>query len=235
MISMNKKILVFGAGGLLGTLLVKKLEKKYSVIGTTKSARGEIKNKCDITRKEEILQIVQKVNPDIIIHLAGITGNVECEQNPHKTIKTNIMGTYYILDVIKNIMRKTMLYFPLDLAYIFGVTLAYHYNFSMGVFIYVLSLINKIILGRIQVRHLANSLRLIPIFFIASKFTMFPFLIVASILLIINYILKYVFRIAVRSSNAYDTLPFHIANYIISLTFITLLNTVITFMPLIVS
>jgi len=102
MISMNKKILVFGAGGLLGTLLVKKLEKKYSVIGTTKSARGEIKNKCDITRKEEILQIVQKVNPDIIIHLAGITGNVECEQNPHKTIKTNIMGTYYILDVIKN-------------------------------------------------------------------------------------------------------------------------------------
>jgi hypothetical protein len=142
---------------------------------------------------------------------------------------------FEVLDVIKNIMRKTMLYFPLDLAYIFGVTLAYHYNFSMGVFIYVLSLINKIILGRIQVRHLANSLRLIPIFFIASKFTMFPFLIVASILLIINYILKYVFRIAVRSSNAYDTLPFHIANYIISLTFITLLNTVITFMPLIVS
>lgn len=98
---MTEKILITGAGGILGSLLLDKLKDKYSVIGTTKvSEKKGIK--CDITNKKDVRQIIQKVNPDIIIHLAGITGNIECEKDPHKTIETNVMGTYYILDAIKN-------------------------------------------------------------------------------------------------------------------------------------
>jgi len=98
---MTEKILITGAGGFLGRLLSEKLKDKYSVIGTTKfSEKSGIK--CDITNKKNIIQIIQKTNPDIIIHLAGITGNIECEKDPHKTLETNVMGTYYILDAIKN-------------------------------------------------------------------------------------------------------------------------------------
>jgi UDP-glucose 4-epimerase len=98
---MTEKILITGAGGFLGSLLSEKLKDKYSVIGTTKfSEKSGIK--CDITNKKNIIQIIQKTNPDIIIHLAGITGNIECEKDPHKTLETNVMGTYYILDAIKN-------------------------------------------------------------------------------------------------------------------------------------
>ena len=105
---MTEKILITGAGGFLGSLLSEKLKDKYSVIGTTKfSEKSGIK--CDITNKKNIIQIIQKTNPDIIIHLAGITGNIECEKDPHKTLETNVMGTYYILDAIKN--KKIILIF----------------------------------------------------------------------------------------------------------------------------
>ena len=99
---MTKKILIIGSSGLLGSLLLKKLNKKYRVIGTTKLNESESQIKCDITKKEEVSQIIQKIKPNIIIHLAGITGNLECEENPHRTLETNVMGTYYILEAIKD-------------------------------------------------------------------------------------------------------------------------------------
>jgi len=99
---MTQKILIIGAGGLLGSLLLKKLKVKYLVTGTTKRTEEENKLKCDITKKEDIFRVIQKIKPDIIVHLAGITGNLECENDPHKTLETNVMGTYYILQAIKN-------------------------------------------------------------------------------------------------------------------------------------
>jgi UDP-glucose 4-epimerase len=99
---MTKKILVTGSSGILGNLLVKKLNQKYKVIGTTKRNGKKSKVKCDITKREEITRIIQKIRPDIIIHLAGITGNMECEKNPKKTLETNVMGTYHILESIKD-------------------------------------------------------------------------------------------------------------------------------------
>ena len=81
---------------------MEKLNKKYNVTGTTKRNRNKSKMKCDITKYEEVIKVIQKIKPDIIIHLAGITGNLECEKNPKKTLDTNIIGTYHILESIKD-------------------------------------------------------------------------------------------------------------------------------------
>ncbi len=99
---MTKKILIIGSSGILGNVLVKKLNEKYKVIGTTKRNRKKSKIKCDITKHEEVTRVIQKIKPNIIIHLAGITGNIECEKNPKKTLETNVMGTYHILESIKD-------------------------------------------------------------------------------------------------------------------------------------
>ena len=99
---MTQKILIIGAGGLLGSLLLKKLKAKYLVLGTTKRVEKKSIIKCDITKKEDVFRVIQKVKPDIIVHLAGITGNLECEKDPHRTLETNVMGTYYILEAIKD-------------------------------------------------------------------------------------------------------------------------------------
>ncbi len=96
------KILVTGSNGLLGSLLIKKIENMYDVKGTTNRNKKNSLIKCNITKKKEVFETIQKTNPNIIIHLAGITGNIECEVNPNKTIETNVMGTFYILEAIKN-------------------------------------------------------------------------------------------------------------------------------------
>lgn len=99
---MTLKILITGSNGLLGNLLFEKLKNKYQVFGTTQLNETKSKIKCDIRIKEHISKTIKKIKPDIIIHLAGITGNFECEKNPHNSLQTNVMGTYYILDLIKN-------------------------------------------------------------------------------------------------------------------------------------
>ena len=99
---MTLKILITGSNGFLGSLLIEKIKNKYNVIGTTNRNEEKSQIKCDITKKDEVFKTIQKVKPNIIVHLAGITGNLECEKNPHKTVKTNVMGTYYILEAIKN-------------------------------------------------------------------------------------------------------------------------------------
>ncbi len=99
---MTDKILITGSDGLLGSLLFKKIKNLNNVIGTTNRNEKNSQIKCDITKKEEVFRTIQKIRPDIIIHLAGITGNLECEENPHKTLETNVMGTCYILEAIKN-------------------------------------------------------------------------------------------------------------------------------------
>lgn len=106
---MTLKILVTGSNGLLGSLLIKKIKNIHDITETVNKNRNSSQIKCDITVKEEVLKTIQNVNPDIIIHLAGITGNVECEYNPNKTIETNVMGTFHILEAIKN--KKTKLIF----------------------------------------------------------------------------------------------------------------------------
>ena len=99
---MTYKILITGSDGLLGSLLLKKLKDRYNVVGTTKFNGKKSQIKCDITKKPDVLRVIQKTKPNILIHLAGITGNLECEENPHRTLETNVMGTYYILEAIKD-------------------------------------------------------------------------------------------------------------------------------------
>lgn len=102
---MKEKIMITGADGMLGSQLFKKLESEYNIIGITKN-KSDLKIKCDITNKTEVSTIIKKIKPNIIVHLAGITGNIECEKNPRKTIHTNVMGTYFILEAIKNTKIK---------------------------------------------------------------------------------------------------------------------------------
>ncbi len=99
---MTYKILITGSGGNLGSLLLKKLKNTHIVFGTVKLNKKTHQIKCDITNKDDVFKVVRKIKPDIIIHLAGITGNIECEKNPHKTLDTNVMGTYNILEAIKD-------------------------------------------------------------------------------------------------------------------------------------
>ena len=90
--------LVIGAGGFVGGYLVGHLrEKGDDVIATTIASMpvrspGEILT-LDITDAVSVSEVIQKVKPDVVYHLAGIAFVPEAENNFERTLSVNVAGT----------------------------------------------------------------------------------------------------------------------------------------------
>ena len=130
---MLKKILVTGSAGFIGFHLCKKLlEANNNVLGVDnlnhyydvnlKEKRLEIltqvslkKNnwkfiKIDLEKKEQILTIFQKYQPEVVVHLAAQAGVRYSLENPSAYISSNIVGFLNILEACKQIEVKNFLY-----------------------------------------------------------------------------------------------------------------------------
>jgi len=98
----NKKILVTGSRGFIGSNLIKKLQKKgASVIGASRSEHSKHLYKLDITSKEQVEDLIEKERISIIIHLAGESLVESGQKDPYQTFKTNVMGTLNMLEVTR--------------------------------------------------------------------------------------------------------------------------------------
>lgn len=76
------KILVTGSAGLVGTQVIKTLvEKNFDVYSCYNVAKPEygILTHLDLTKKNMIINIMQDIKPEIVIHLAAITNVDLCE------------------------------------------------------------------------------------------------------------------------------------------------------------
>lgn len=105
-----KKILISGCEGFIGSHLADLLiEKGFLVYGMV---YGDIKNinhlrdkitilECDLKNKERVREIVNEVRPDIIFHLAAQSFVTVSWEDPEETLKTNVLGTFYLLDSIR--------------------------------------------------------------------------------------------------------------------------------------
>jgi UDP-glucose 4-epimerase len=96
------KILLTGGLGYIGTSLINRLSK-HELIVCSKSKKRDLQNYnnvifefVDIT-SDDFLQIVKKHKPDLVIHLASITGLKNCENNPIKAFQTNVHGTFNVI------------------------------------------------------------------------------------------------------------------------------------------
>ena len=105
----KNRILITGAGGSLGQTLIELLNDKGDYyIPLVKNNKKNIKNsiKCDIRNYDSINKIISEVKPTHVIHLAGITGNIECEENPNEAFQTNVYGTFNVLKSCVKIKPK---------------------------------------------------------------------------------------------------------------------------------
>ena len=113
----NKRFLITGAAGSLGTVLVQKialLHPQHVVLidhaeGNLFKLEVELTKKfptlsyssylCDVVEYTLLSQIIGHESPDYIFHLAGIKQISFAETNPIQTVRTNIIGLKNVADL----------------------------------------------------------------------------------------------------------------------------------------
>ena len=120
-----KKLLVTGGSGFIGSNLIKYLlKKKYFVINIDNLSYSanpyntvnynKNKNytfyKIDINNKRKIVNVLKKYKPDCIFNLAAETHVDRSIDKPINFIKTNILGTYNLLEAILEYKKKNKTY-----------------------------------------------------------------------------------------------------------------------------
>ena len=94
-----KKVLITGIDSFTGDYLSSYLrESDYEVYGTSLFSEDVKKYKCDITKKEDVLNVLKVVKPDFIIHLSGIS--FAAHGSMEDFYKVNTIGTTNILDAL---------------------------------------------------------------------------------------------------------------------------------------
>ena len=113
------KVLITGIAGFVGSHLVDFLLtiKNLKILGTV----FEEKNIENIAaRKDKLVllagdlrdgyfvdEIIKKIKPDLIFHLAGISSAAVSLQKPKETLESNIIANFNLLEAIKNYSRES--------------------------------------------------------------------------------------------------------------------------------
>ena len=111
------KILITGIAGFVGSHLAERLLKTENEIfgiclpgESLENIRKIRKNlhlsNCDITRFDQLSRVVKRIGPDQIYHLAALSSVGKSFSHPLDTIQTNIRGTLYLLETVRNLKKR---------------------------------------------------------------------------------------------------------------------------------
>ena len=94
------KVLITGIDGFTGKHLESYLQQNnYDVFGTIISKSNNPHHlQCDIRKEEEVINVISKIKPDYIFHLAAIS--FVGESNKSMIYDINVLGTQHILDAL---------------------------------------------------------------------------------------------------------------------------------------
>ncbi len=105
----NRKVLVTGFGGFVGTALAKKLVKlKAQVVGVS---RNRIKHNppkgikliaCDLANLSQVKSLINKTASKTVFHFAGFAIVSEAFKNPIKTLNDNFLSTLNLLESMRH-------------------------------------------------------------------------------------------------------------------------------------
>ena len=103
-----KKILITGVTGFIGSHLALELSKKNDVYGALRPCVGrDMKSlapffgkttlvRCEITDAQSVQNCLNKVNPDVVIHLAALSPVRDSFEAPMAYVRTNVDATLHI-------------------------------------------------------------------------------------------------------------------------------------------
>ena len=90
----KKKILITGAGGFLGWNLCRVARDRYDVVGifhvNPLVLDGVGIERCNITRFDELRELLFRTRPDAVVHAAAIAGPDYCQEHPEQSAAVNV-------------------------------------------------------------------------------------------------------------------------------------------------
>ena len=90
---MKKRLVLTGASGKLGSTLINFLNKEYNLFPIGNKNKPKNGYKLDLTNKNKVENFLNKIKPEIIIHLVAITKVDFCEENFNKAHEINFLTT----------------------------------------------------------------------------------------------------------------------------------------------
>lgn len=111
-----KKVFITGISGFTGKHLFKLLNSKnYQVYGIYNKSKLFENNpvifQCDINDSKKLLNIIEKIKPDIIFHLAGVT-YISDPSNFEIFYKSFIRGTINLLEIVRSLEIDPIILIP---------------------------------------------------------------------------------------------------------------------------
>lgn len=91
---MNKKVLITGGAGFLGSTWAQKISSTFETHITYNKTDTNYffvnKHQVNLEDKSQITELFHTIKPDIIINTVGLTSVDECEKNPDKAFQVNV-------------------------------------------------------------------------------------------------------------------------------------------------
>ncbi|MFI5203095.1 MAG: NAD-dependent epimerase/dehydratase family protein [Flavobacteriales bacterium] len=127
---MEKKVLITGAAGFIGSAVVADLLQQgyeINVIDNLSFGKRELVNipntqfhQFDIRDKKKLAECMKTIQPAWVIHLAAIHFIPYCNQHPVETAEININGTINVCDAIRNV-KSVKKYFLASTAAVYPI------------------------------------------------------------------------------------------------------------------
>jgi len=115
-----KKILITGGAGFIGSALVKRFSSAHEVFVLDDLSYGSRKFiptddahfiHANILQAELVMQAIEEIKPEALIHLAAIHFIPDCNRKPFESSKINIQGTRNVLQAAKKCTAVEKLFF----------------------------------------------------------------------------------------------------------------------------
>ncbi|MFH0875737.1 MAG: hypothetical protein V1859_07405 [archaeon] len=131
---------------------------------------------------------------------------------------------FAFLDFSKNILKVKFGIFPVDIAFVFGVTAAYFYNPIYGLIILAIATFNRAAFGFIESRHFFSSAREMMLFMLILLLKNINFTTVCMIMLTLKYVAHYTSDLLFLQRITFERTHFFIANIIGSMFLFYIIN-----------
>ena len=111
------RVLIFGAGGFVGSYLCKEfLNNGYKVSGTDKGEGSALPSevdfyKTDLMQADEVKKLIGQIQPDIIVNLAAISSVGASWNMPQTTMAINVIGALNIMEAARKSEQKPRILF----------------------------------------------------------------------------------------------------------------------------